>query len=70
MSTEMEENFKKLQQCKRHKFRGPQGMNIPLTCENCGGRMSLHDIQLYRAGYAAAGGNPNDILVLDEVGES
>lgn len=32
------------------------------TCSVCGGNMNVHDIVLYRKGYAANGGNPDDVL--------
>ena len=33
-----------------------------LQCLNCGGKMNLHDIEVYREGYAANGGNPDLVL--------
>lgn len=70
MSKESNDNTRRLQQCRQHKFGRFQGMDMPLTCEHCKGTMFLQEILTYRAGYAAAGGNPNDILILDEAGEA
>jgi len=70
MSRESDENTRRLQQCKQHRFGRFQGMDLPLKCDRCKGTMSLQDILHYRDGYAAAGGNPNDILILDDAGEA
>lgn len=70
MSKGTNDNTRRLQQCEQHRFGRFQGMDLPMTCEKCQGTMFMQDILNYRAGYAAAGGNPNDVLVLDDAGEA
>lgn len=65
-----EENTRKLLQCPQHAFGRFQGLNLPLTCQHCGGTMDVEEAMLYREGFAAAGGNPNEVLLVDEGGES
>lgn len=64
-------NVAALDACPRHHFeisdeliaQGVGAMfGMKLNCHRCNGRMDMLHINQYVRGYAAAGGNPNDIL--------
>ena len=57
-------NHSKLLNCVAHQFpaQAEYGLGCKLTCTRCGGEMRLTDIATYLRGYAAAGGNPEDVL--------
>lgn len=60
---EVQENGRRLRACKRHRF---ESIDLPLgakrACLACGGTMAATDIAWYCEGYAAAGGNPDDVM--------
>lgn len=64
MIAEIRENQKHLDGCKRHHFPtfGQVAFGMKLDCSNCGGRMCALQAGAYTRGYAAAGGNPNDVI--------
>lgn len=64
-------NVELLNGCSRHHFAmtdeqvvaGPAALfGKKLTCQRCNGQMDMLGVNQYVRGYAAAGGNPNDIL--------
>lgn len=56
---EVKENVRRLDGCERHKFDAPLvKIGEKLTCQNCGGVLSLSDISQYVRGFRAAGGDP------------
>lgn len=56
---EAKENVRRLDSCERHKFDAPLvKIGEKLTCQNCGGVLSLSDISQYVRGFRAAGGDP------------
>lgn len=63
---DVKENHKKRIKCPHHDFgKYPKGIghhNTRLTCRHCGAWMNVLDIIHYADGYAAAGGNPNDVI--------
>lgn len=68
---EISANNDMLNACPRHFFElsdeeiaeGVGGLfGKKLTCRRCNGSMRLTDINHYVRGFAAAGGNPNDVL--------
>lgn len=58
-------NHKKLKSCARHKFTSVNSDSVVFnrehSCILCGGTMKERDVLIYCSGYAAAGGNPDDI---------
>ena len=55
-------NQARVNSCARHKFSGERvRLGQKMTCENCGGTMSLTDIGKYISGYEAAGKSCDDI---------
>lgn len=58
-------NRDKLDACPGHRFSFPPGtamtLQTKLTCRRCGGDMGLVPINYYCRGYAAAGGDPNEV---------
>lgn len=64
---EIKANQKRLDQCKRHHFPSwPQNISthlgLKVDCCNCGGQMDARMAASYTRGYAAAGGDPNEII--------
>lgn len=67
---EIKSNRAMLEGCARHSFGEiPDNWRqiTPLTghklaCSICGGQMTIRNIVTYRDGYAANGGNPDDVL--------
>lgn len=61
---ELQENQKRLDNCKRHHFPTfPEvTFGMKLDCSKCGGRIDAVRAYEYAKGYAAAGGDPNDIF--------
>lgn len=61
---EIKANQKRLDECKRHHFptTPPLTLNVKFTCANCGGVINALNAYAYARGYAAAGGDPNDIF--------
>ena len=62
---DVRENSDKRDACPRHDFGQypmPPKLRIKLTCKHCGAWMQICDISIYAKGYAAAGGNPEDII--------
>lgn len=68
---EAQANVEKLNCCPRHLFEmtdeqvnaGPAALfGKKLTCQRCKGRMDMINVNQYVRGFAAAGGNPNDVL--------
>lgn len=58
-------NRRRLDAYPKHRFdlgEPPYRFGEKATCQNCGGSMDLTDIGQYARGYAAAGGNPNDVV--------
>lgn len=58
MFLDVKENHKKRIKCPHHdfgKYSKESGFNPKLTCRHCGAWMNV-------LGYAAAGGNPNDVI--------
>lgn len=67
--TEVRSNLSLLGDCEKHSFGTITeykfgDFNKRLTCNNCGGEMRAGDILKYRKGYTAAGGNPDDVLII------
>ncbi len=59
---EVQENQRKLNSCKKHRFEGGAAkMGQKFGCLECGGTLGLTDIGYYVKGYVAHGGNVNDI---------
>lgn len=71
LMADIEANNAKLNACPRH-FFGLTDEDIAkgvgymigqkVTCQRCGGQLRLTDVNQYVRGFAAAGGNPNDVL--------
>ena len=61
---ELQANQKRLNECKRHHFPTfPEvTLGMKLDCSKCGGRMDAVHAYAYAKGYAAAGGDANDIF--------
>ncbi len=64
---EIKANQQRLDECKRHHFpTWPSGISrhlgLKVDCCNCGGQLDARMAASYTRGYAAAGGNPNDII--------
>lgn len=60
---EAQENIARIDSCKRHHFPTIKiEFGAKVTCSICGGVLSVLEVRHYILGYAAAGGNPNDIL--------
>jgi len=61
----VQENYRRLNSCAKHQFAA-RGNNyrigMKLTCQNCGGTMSLTDAGHYLRGYVAHGGQAQDII--------
>jgi hypothetical protein len=62
---EVKENRRKLDGCAKHQFGDIVVVGRPMrvACKNCGGLMDPLDVLLYQRGYAAAGGDPDDVCV-------
>ena len=62
----IQKNFDKLNECKAHSFIVPPLLQLRpdarLKCRNCGGTLEVIAINFYTRGFAAAGGNPNDVF--------
>lgn len=61
----IQQNRRRVDQCKRHKFEigiPPYAIGTKAICRNCNGELSLVEIGAYCRGYEAAGGNANDIV--------
>ena len=60
--SEVQENFRKMRECRRHRFEHQTvTLGMKINCLNCGGYLRLTDIGQYIAGYKAAGGDAADI---------
>lgn len=61
---EVKANQQRLDSCKRHHFPTlpPFTPSAKFTCSNCGGEMRHDCAAAYTRGYAAAGGDPNEII--------
>ena len=61
--SDIKRNLDTLGACPKHKFSGGKvvAMGARYTCLNCGGVMDLRSIGQYLKGYAAAGGDINEI---------
>lgn len=66
---EIRENQRRLDGCKRHHFptipqveRIPTAFGLKLSCSKCGGSIDALQAYAYTRGFAAAGGNPNEII--------
>ncbi len=66
---EIRANQKRLDECKRHHFptlpptdQIGTMLGLKLTCSKCGGIMDARMAASYTRGYAAAGGDPNEII--------
>lgn len=58
----MRSNVAKRDTCARHKFNPDDYAPAKnMECSACGCKVPLHYIHPYISGYAAAGGDPNDI---------
>jgi hypothetical protein len=56
-------NNRRLDDCPKHLFENvPIAFNARATCTMCGGAMDVLKISQYVRGYAAAGGNPEDVF--------
>lgn len=58
-------NRERLDGCSKHFFdlgAPPFSFGAKCACQRCGGVMDLTLINEYARGYAAAGGNPNDVV--------
>lgn len=54
-----------IESCPRHRFpaKGPTyRLGDRVTCERCGGTMDLRAVGDYLRGYAAAGGDPREVM--------
>jgi hypothetical protein len=68
----IKENQRRLNGCPCHNFGTVvlvSSISAKWTCEVCGGEMSIGDIRLYAAGYAASGGAEADIWTLTRAKE-
>lgn len=66
---EIKANQHRLDGCKRHRFPTlpptneiPFRIGLKLDCINCGGSLDALQAYAYARGYAAAGGDPNDVI--------
>lgn len=66
---EIQANQMRLDNCPRHHFptmpdaaRLPYMIGLKLDCATCGGSIDALQAYAYTRGYAAAGGNPNDVI--------
>lgn len=65
MFDEIKENRQRLDNCKLHHFPTlpkPLEITSKFDCSNCGGRIGHQEASAYTRGYAAAGGDPNEII--------
>lgn len=60
----IQKNRHALDNCRKHRFefKGQLTIGQRAFCGNCGGDMLLTEVAQYVRGYAAAGGNPNEII--------
>lgn len=59
---QVQDNRVKLNGCAAHRVDpGKYKLGQKMECENCHGTMNGPDFVLYAKGYAAAGGDPNDV---------
>lgn len=64
---EVRANQARLDNCKRHHFpTWPENigraLGLKVDCCNCGGTIDARMAAAYARGYAAAGGDPNDVI--------
>lgn len=62
---QIRENQDRVRGCRVHVFPAIGNnyrLGQKLTCLNCGGVMDLREVGNYLRGFAAAGGNPQDVL--------
>lgn len=57
-------NRDKLELCEKHYFKAkpPYKLGQKITCQNCGGTMSLIEAFRYTQGFKAAGLDPNEVF--------
>ena len=60
---EVRRNRKRLDNCTRHEIDPPKPykLGMKLTCKRCAGQIDGPELLSYVRGYAAAGGNPDDV---------